>query len=297
MSLTWSALPIAPNEDFDGAPLLRTEFGLEEGHGQATRAVSARHRPRGFRGLSQRAARHRRRPEPRVEQLRVAAALSQLRRDLTPSTQVRTRHCAGQWLVSRTLGWSGGSAFYGKELAALAQLEIEFSDGYVQTVVTDKSWRAGPSAVVSNDLYDGQTIDARRHSDAWLQSGFSDEAWTGVHPVELDFSTLTPYIGPPVRRQEELRTDQDLDLPGRQDAGRFRAEPGRLDYGSACRARPARLSRSVMPRCWSTMNWGSGPLRTAEGYRSLHPQWWRRRVRADVHLSRLPLRRGRRLAG
>ena len=27
MSLTWSALPIAPNEDFDGAPLLRTEFG------------------------------------------------------------------------------------------------------------------------------------------------------------------------------------------------------------------------------------------------------------------------------
>ena len=39
MSLTWSALPIAPDEDFDGAPLLRTEFGLEEGHGQVTRAV------------------------------------------------------------------------------------------------------------------------------------------------------------------------------------------------------------------------------------------------------------------
>ena len=34
MSLTWSALPIAPDEDFDGAPLLRTEFGLEEGHGR-----------------------------------------------------------------------------------------------------------------------------------------------------------------------------------------------------------------------------------------------------------------------
>ncbi len=35
MSLTWSALPIAPDEDFDGAPLLRSEFGLEEGHGQS----------------------------------------------------------------------------------------------------------------------------------------------------------------------------------------------------------------------------------------------------------------------
>ena len=103
------------------------------------------------------------------------------------------------------LGWSGGSAHYGDELAALAQLEIEFSDGYVQTVVTDESWTAGPSAVVFNDLYDGQTIDARRYSDAWLERGFSDEAWTGVHSAELDFGTLTPYIGPPVRRQEELR--------------------------------------------------------------------------------------------
>jgi alpha-L-rhamnosidase len=106
------------------------------------------------------------------------------------------------------LGWSGGSAHYGSELAALAQLEIEFSDGYVQTIVTDESWTAGPSAVVFNDLYDGQTIDARRYSDAWFERGFSDEAWTGVHPAELDFSTLTPYIGPPVRRQEELRPNK-----------------------------------------------------------------------------------------
>ena len=107
------------------------------------------------------------------------------------------------WFRGR-LGWSGGRALYGKELAALAQLEIEFSDGTVQTVVTDTSWRAGPSAVLSNDLYDGQTIDARRQSDAWLEPGFSDEAWTGVHQAELDFSTLTPYIGPPTSRQEEL---------------------------------------------------------------------------------------------
>ena len=90
-------------------------------------------------------------------------------------------------------------------LLALAQLEIEFADGHVQTVVTDESWTAGPSAVVVNDLYDGQTIDARRESDAWLQPGFSDDSWTGVHPSNLDFTTLTPYIGPPVRRQEELQ--------------------------------------------------------------------------------------------
>ena len=35
----WFALPIAPNEDFDGAPLLRTEFVLDEGHGPVVRAT------------------------------------------------------------------------------------------------------------------------------------------------------------------------------------------------------------------------------------------------------------------
>ncbi len=109
------------------------------------------------------------------------------------------------WFRGR-LGWSGGSAFYGDELAALAQLEIEFSDGHVQTVVTDESWTAGPSAVLSNDLYDGQTIDARRYSDAWLQARLLRRGLDRrARRAELDFSTLTPYIGPPVRRQEELR--------------------------------------------------------------------------------------------
>jgi alpha-L-rhamnosidase len=205
MSLTWSAVPIAPNEDFDGAPLLRTEFGLEEGHGPITRAtlhatahgvfeaylngelVSEDVLSPGWSSYEWRL---------RYGSYDVTALLQ--------SASVLGFALGNGWFRGR-LGWSGGSAFYGNELAALAQLEIEFSDGYIQSVVTDESWTAGPSAAVFNDLYDGQTIDARRYSDAWLERGFSDEAWTAVHRAELDFSTLTPYISPPVRRQEELR--------------------------------------------------------------------------------------------
>ena len=39
MSPTWSALPISPDEDFDGAPLLRGEFVFDEGHGPVSRAT------------------------------------------------------------------------------------------------------------------------------------------------------------------------------------------------------------------------------------------------------------------
>jgi alpha-L-rhamnosidase len=107
------------------------------------------------------------------------------------------------WFRGR-LGWGGFRNLYGDELGAFAQLEIEFEDGHRQTVVTDASWTAGPSAVTANDLYDGQSIDARRYSDEWLQVGFAGDGWTGVHPGERDQATLTPYLGPPVRRQEEL---------------------------------------------------------------------------------------------
>jgi alpha-L-rhamnosidase len=204
MSLTWSAVPITPNEDFDGAPLLRTEFGLEDGHGPITRATLHATAQGIFEAYLN--------GQPVSEDVLSPGWSSyewRLRyRSYDVTALIQPRSVLGialgnGWFRGR-LGWSGGSAYYGDELAALAQLEIEFADGHVQTVVTDESWSAGPSAVLSNDLYDGQTIDARRHSDAWLEPGFSDEAWTGVLPAELDFGTLTPYIGPPVRRQEEL---------------------------------------------------------------------------------------------
>jgi alpha-L-rhamnosidase len=205
MSLTWSAVPISPNEDFDGAPLLRTEFGLEEGHGSVTRATLHATAQGVFEAylngnpvsddvLS---------PGWSSYEWRLRYRSYDVTSLLQP-TSVLGIALGNGWFRGR-LGWGEGRGYYGKELAALAQLEIEFSDGHIQTVVTDESWTAGPSAVAFNDLYDGETIDARRRSDAWLQPGFSNESWTGVHPAELDFATLTPYIGPPVRRQAELQ--------------------------------------------------------------------------------------------
>jgi alpha-L-rhamnosidase len=205
MSLTWSALPIAPNEDFNGAPLLRTEFGLDEGHGSVTRATLHATAQGVFEAYlnEQPVSDDVLSPGWSSYEWRLRYRSYDVTSLLRP-TSVLGIALGNGWFRGR-LGWGGGSAYYGKELSALAQLEIEFSDGYLQTVVTDESWKAGPSAVVSNDLYDGQTIDARRYSDAWLMSGFSDQTWVGVHRADLDVSTLMPYIGPPVRRQEELR--------------------------------------------------------------------------------------------
>ena len=145
----------------------------------------------------------------------MAAALPQLRRDLTPRAQVGAWFRAGQWLVSRTVGLERRQRPLRQRACCLAQLEIEFSDGYVQTVVTDESWTAGPSAVVFND---STTVRQSMHGVTRTRG------WSPVSPTRLGqactrpnstSARLTPYIGPPVRRQEELRPITIWTSPGR----------------------------------------------------------------------------------
>ena len=111
----------------------------------------------------------------------------------------------GHGWYSGRLAWTGERGVYGDRPAAIAQLEITYADGHRQVVGTDASWTAGPSPVLADDLYDGQTIDARLISDAWLQPGFTDPAWSpAVEIADADLSVLTPYVGPPVIRHEEI---------------------------------------------------------------------------------------------
>lgn len=100
------------------------------------------------------------------------------------------------WWAGRLTWEEGRRHLYGDQLGVISQLEITFADGHVQTVATDGSWLVGGSDVVSDDLYDGQTIDARRRT--------STSAPVQAVVADFDPSVLTPHVGPPVVRQEEV---------------------------------------------------------------------------------------------
>ncbi|MFG2468645.1 family 78 glycoside hydrolase catalytic domain [Streptomyces canus] len=81
----------------------------------------------------------------------------------------------------------------GNRLALKAKLLIRYEDGSTQTVVTapGDDWRAtdtGPYR--ADDIYDGQTYDARRELPGWTANGFDASAWSGVE--EHDFTTRFP---------------------------------------------------------------------------------------------------------
>jgi alpha-L-rhamnosidase len=204
----WSAAMISPDQDFGGAPLLRREFDLDQGHGpvrSATLHATAHGVLEAYLNSS-----------PVSDEVLTPGWTSYEWRlryrswdvtSLLHPTSVLGIALGNGWFRGR-LGWQGGRNLYGSELGAFAQLEVEFTDGYRQIVVTDQEWTSGPSAVVANDIYDGQTIDARRITDAWQRPGFDGEGWTGVHVLDFNQGKLTPYISPPVRRQDELKPQE-----------------------------------------------------------------------------------------
>ena len=205
MNSQWSAAMISPADDFAGAPLLRTEFALAQGHGAVLSAELAVSSLGVFEAyLNGRAA------GPDVLSPGWSSYEWRLRyraydvKDLLRPTTVLGISLGNGWSRGR-LGWNGNRAFYGDRLAATAQLEVAYADGHRQLVITDEAWLAGPSATLANDLYDGQTIDARLADATWLRPGAALPGWGGVETLDFDTSRLTPYVGPPVIRHEALR--------------------------------------------------------------------------------------------
>jgi alpha-L-rhamnosidase len=208
MSEISSATMIGSAQD-QNAPLLRTEFTLESGHGPVAKAelqASAQGIFEAYLGgakvgddvLSPGWSSYEWRLRYRSYEV------TDLLQNTSEAPVVLGFGLGNGWFRGR-LTWSGGRAFYGDRLGAIGALVITYEDGHQQVVRTDESWTSGPSAVLADDFYDGQTIDARLASDAWLRPGFSSDSWTGVTALDFDVDKLVEYVGPPVVRHEELR--------------------------------------------------------------------------------------------
>ena len=84
---------------------------------------------------------------------------------------------------STPLQWFQQPNIYGLTPPSLrAQLRIQYTDGSVDWVVTDQTWKADVSPILKAENYDGETQDARRIQPGWNAPGFDASAWK---PVEV----------------------------------------------------------------------------------------------------------------
>ena len=199
---------IAPQHPTEAAPLLRREFALDAGHGAVRRATLRLSAlgvveawVNGIRSSDELLA-----PGWTSYEWRVRVVEHDVTSSVAEHTVIALR--LGNGWYRGWLGFTGQRAVYGDERAGYAELEVDFADGHVQTVVTDETWRAGGGEIRADDLYNGETIDARLRDDAWLRPGFDDSAWDAVEAVDFDRGRLVPRTSPPVRRVGERAVER-----------------------------------------------------------------------------------------
>ena len=106
---------------------------------------------------------------------------------------------------STPLQWYGQGNNYGKTQPTLrAQLRIEYLDGSVEWVMTDEKWKADISPILSAEIYDGETYDARRLQKGWDTSSFDDTEWTGASVVQPHEPEIVWQYFPPIRAHQVL---------------------------------------------------------------------------------------------
>lgn len=107
---------------------------------------------------------------------------------------------------STPLEWIGQGNNYGDTPAALkAQLRIAYTDGSVDWIATAQSWKADVSPILSAEIYNGETYDARRQQQGWNTATFSDSKWRAASVVDPHEPNIVWQSFQPIRATDLLR--------------------------------------------------------------------------------------------
>ena len=103
------------------------------------------------------------------------------------------------WFASG-MTWSGLAYFFQPPpVRLLAQLEIQYSDGAHDNIVSDGSWKTAASPILHSEIYSGETYDARDEIANWNQPSFDDATWESATPAPESSAPVVAQLDTPVR--------------------------------------------------------------------------------------------------
>ncbi|KAF5507736.1 putative beta-glucosidase O [Colletotrichum aenigma] len=123
------------------------------------------------------------------------------------------------WFSGR-IGFEGGHRnIWGPHTALVSQLEITFSDGRVEYIGTDGSWRVTRGPIRLAEIYDGEKYDATLEIEKWSDpittTDFDMSRWEPVFalPFLPESTKLVAGLGEPVRRVEVIKPVDQITTP------------------------------------------------------------------------------------
>ena len=106
--------------------------------------------------------------------------------------------CLGEGFYAQSQVWDYNGFSYGN-VCLIARLEIEYQDGTRQAIVTDTSWQSKKSPIILNNIYGGETYDARLETPDFALANGSDAGWENCIVDKTPKGELKPCNMPPVK--------------------------------------------------------------------------------------------------
>lgn len=103
------------------------------------------------------------------------------------------------------LAWGGNKNIWGKDLGLLFQLDIAFTDGSHELVVSDGSWKCSTGPIMGDEIYDGEIYDARKEQTGWCEPGYDDGNWNTVSVKEFDNTNLVATQNELIKKHETFK--------------------------------------------------------------------------------------------
>jgi alpha-L-rhamnosidase len=88
----------------------------------------------------------------------------------------------------------------------ILKLEVQYSDGSEEIIVSDESWKTTGSPITFSSIYGGEDYDARLEQVEWYEPGFNDTGWKNALTVKEPYGTLRPEGDYPVKIAEVIES-------------------------------------------------------------------------------------------
>jgi len=111
------------------------------------------------------------------------------------------------------LAWGGNKDVYGKDVALLFQLDITYTDGSQESILSDGSWKSATGSITYSEIYHGEIIDARKQRTGWRNPGYDDSNWNGVNVKDYNKSNLVATQNEPVEKHESFQAVKLITTP------------------------------------------------------------------------------------
>ncbi len=125
---------------------------------------------------------------------------------------IQGKNALGVWLGN---GFYGQNIGFGKKFgygqpSLRAKLFVEYEDGTTEEFGTNTSWQAKASPIVFDNVYWGESYDARLEIAGWSNPGSDSSNWQAAIrvPAPCPEKQLKPQLLPPIQEAERLKPVQ-----------------------------------------------------------------------------------------